>query len=562
MARPPGLAYWLDGTPNLFISTILAYQHQGIQSIYFVLPVAVAGAVTQDPVEITRYLGLSLLAAAIWQVLQLLTRGPLGSGYPIPATHTATCLGAYMLTAHAGGGFGAMAAMVCLMGIASFALTFAMRRLRVVLPNEVAGVVVLLIGVALIDLAVDQMGLEPGGTPRDAASVMIVLASMAAMMAVALSKTRLAPVAVLIGAKLGVGLCLLFGEGVPNAKAFVAAQPWLAWPHPFAPDFSQVRPAPMLAFLLAIVATQATTMGAMVVMQRAADANWTKPDTAPLHRGLLANALGLVVAGLIGGAAPGPATAAVGLSIATGTLARRIVWIGSVMLAAMAFSPKIVALFVLVPAPVNAAMLLYVAGFIMAQGCQLATARLLDTRRMIVVAFGLGAGILVTVAPQRFLTDLPAIASPLSFGAVVAFLINLVTLPLVARRAERSLPLDTMAARLAAEWFGTLAGSWGLKEATAQAADRALVELTELLTARAVPTLGLLAWRSEDRVGLSLRWQGERLPDRPVAASTEDLLGSVEAQERFIVWLATNGVLRFTQRTTEQACEAQLVFDD
>ncbi len=41
------------------------------------------------------------------------------------------------------------------------ALTFVMRRLRVVLPNEVAGVVVILIGVALVLVATQRLGLQP-----------------------------------------------------------------------------------------------------------------------------------------------------------------------------------------------------------------------------------------------------------------------------------------------------------------------------------------------------------------------------------------------------------------
>ena len=68
--------------------------------------------------------------------------------------------------------------MICLMGIASFALTFATQRLRLVLPNEVAGVVVLLIGVALIAVGAQQLGLDASGTPRSGTAFAIVGVSM------------------------------------------------------------------------------------------------------------------------------------------------------------------------------------------------------------------------------------------------------------------------------------------------------------------------------------------------------------------------------------------------
>lgn len=560
--RPPGLAYWLDGKPGLFASLVLAFQQQAVQSVYYVLPVSVAAAITPDPTQVTRFLCLSILAAAIWQALQVLTKGPIGSGYPIAGSHTPACLSAYMLTVAHGGGFQAIAAMVCIMGVASFALTFVTQRLRVVLPNEVAGVVVLLIGVALIGLGAQQLGLQSGGTPRDLTSMVIVVASMAVMTLIALSNTKLAPFAVLIGAKFGVVLCLMFSEGDPHATQIVEAQAWIDLPRPFLPDFAQISITPMMAFLLAFVATQATAAGDLVMMQRSSDASWTKPDGPPLDRGLLANALGIIAAGLIGGAAPGPSTASVGLSLATGTLARRIMWFSVLIMVVLAFCPKVIAFFVLMPAPVNAAMLLYVAGFIMAQGCQLATARLLDTRRMMVVAFGLSGGILVTVTPRFFEINVPPLASPLAFGALVAFVINLITLPLVARRAHISLPLDIQAGRHASEWIGRLAGAWGMKRATAQAAERAVVELTELLTAREIPKLELRSTRSEDRVELDLLWAGEPLPQPSGAPSPEDLLGTVESQEQFMVWLAIRGALRFSQRTTHSGCEARLIFED
>jgi NCS2 family nucleobase:cation symporter-2 len=560
--RPTGLAYWLDDRPSVPASLGLALQHLAIQAIYVVFPVTVAAAVTQDPAEVTRFLCLSILTSAFLQAVQLLTRGPIGAGYPIPATQSTACLGAYVLTAQAGGDFHAITAMVCLTGLSAIVLTFAMHRLRVLLPNEVAGVVVILIGVSLIGVAAGQLGLQPGETPSDEASVGIVLATIVAIMVVSLSKSRAVPFAVLIGALFGTVLSFLLGEALPNAAAIIAERPWIALPQPFLPDFGQVSSGPMLAYLLALVAIQATAAGSLVAMQRACDAGWTRPDPVPLRRGLLANGIAFVFAGLIGGTAPGSGSAAVALSIASGVLARRVVWVGVGLLVVVALCPKILALAVLTPTPVKAAMLLYVAGFLMGQGCQLIAARLLDTRRMMIVATGLSAGVLVAIAPLPFLAHVPALASPPSFGALVAFLVNLVTLPLVPKRAQLTLPLDMMAGRVAHEWIAERAAEWGLKPATAQAGERALVELTELLVGRGAPVLDLRSWHFEDRVALEMTWDGAPLPEPTTNPSPEDLLGTVEEQERFIVWLATRGAMRFTQRMTERGCEARVLFED
>jgi xanthine/uracil permease len=251
--------------------------------------------------------------------------------------------------------------------------------------------------------------------------VLSLFVTLLVIVTVALTRTRAAPFAVLVGAVVGVPLSIALGQGYPDAAERLAQSPWFAVPQPWAPRFDQVSLVPLLAFLVAIVALKATAMGSMVVMQRATDAGWTRADAPPIRRGLIANGVAMSIAGLIGAACPGPSNAAVGLSVATGTLARRIVWAGSGILVAAAMCPKLAMAFVLMPEPIKAAMLFYLAGLIMAQGCTLVTARLLDTRRMLIVAVGLSSGMAVAVVPQAFVASIPVLASPLAIGAMLAF---------------------------------------------------------------------------------------------------------------------------------------------
>lgn len=562
MTRPPGIVYWLDDAPPPLSALGLALQHLAIQSVYFVVPAVIASSLSPDPNDATRFLCLSILAAALWQVLMLLTRGPVGSGYPIPGTQAAGLVAAYALTGAAGLGFGAAGAMLVIAGLVCVALTFLMERVRVVLPNEVTGVVVLLIGMALVVVGTQRLGLQPGGTLPDASAVAVVFASLVVMVGVALSRTRAAPFAVLIGAVLGVPLALAVGHGAPDTAALVAGSPWFAPPEPWAPRFEQIELAPMLAFLITVIALKAASVGSLAVMQRASDANWSRPDAPPIRRGLLANGLGMVAAGTIGGACPAPATAAVGLSIATGTLARRIVAVGAVLLVVVALCPKLVMLFVLVPEPIKAAMMFYVAGFIMTQGCQLVTARLLDTRRTLIVAFGLSAGTAVAVAPQAFVNAIPALASPLAVGAVMAFMINLLTLPLVSRRVTLELPLQADASQRVTEWCATVAASWALKAQTARAAQQSIGELVELLMQRGTTAVALVARLAEDRIEVTLSWAGAALPEPPDIAHPEDLMGPDDVRERFSVWLATRQAQSFRQRETGGLREAWIAFED
>jgi xanthine permease XanP len=561
MVRPAGTAYWLDDRPPQVVTAALALQHVAIQSVFFVIPALLAGMLSSDPTDAVRFLSLSILAAALWQALMILTRGPIGSGYPLPASHAIAVVGAYSLLAQTGAGFGAAGAMLAITGFVGVVLTFALHRLRLVLPNEVSGVVVMLIGVALLVLSTDRLGLRGESMPQ-AAPVWVALASIGVMVAVSLSRTRAAPFAVLIGATLGSCLSIWQGLVNPDAAALIAAQPWLALPEPWLPRFDQVSLAPLGAFMVTLLALKATAVGTLVALQRNLDANWSKPDAPPIRRGLLANGLGIMAAGLVGAACPNPNSPAMGLSIATGTLARRIVWVGSLLLVALALCPKAVVLFVLVPEPVKAAMLFYLAGFLIAQGCQLVTTRLLDTRRTLVVAFGLSAGIVQAVAPHPFLQALPALASPVSIGALVAFMVNFVTLPLVAQRDSMTVNLEQPIGLRLSDWLAGIAGSWGLKAQTARQVDHALGELAELLQARGAKQVVILARAEEERVEYALQWAGRPLPDPPSQASVDDLMGDEETRHRFSMWIATSQAKSYRQRSGADGHEAAIVFED
>jgi xanthine permease XanP len=219
--------------------------------------------------------------------------------------------------------------------------------------------------------------------------------------------------------------------------------------------------------------------------------------------------------------------------------------------------------FILVPEPIKAATLFYVAGFIMAQGAQLVTARVLDTRRMLIVAFGLSSGMAVAAAPQAFVAAVPVLASPLSVGALVAFLMNLLTLPMVSRRSEIMVPLDGEALTKVEGWVREVAGAWALKAQTGIAAEQSLLELADVLMERGIPSVTLGGRLAEDRIEITLTWAGAPLPERPKAATAAVLMGDDDdARHGFAVWLATRQAHDYRQRDVGSRSEAWMVFED
>jgi NCS2 family nucleobase:cation symporter-2 len=558
----PETVLGLDDHAPLPQTLALALQQVAIQSIYFVLPGVVAAAFGAGPLEATNFLCLSLVCMALAAVLQAVRRGPVGSGYPIPAIPSVVMFAPLMLAAQMGASLGEAAAMMALVGFATMALVPFMRRLSALMPTEVTGVVVFLIGASVLPTVMQLLALDPAAPGAALPQLGVALACFAAMVAVGVPRWRFARYAVLLGALAGIALALALGMASPQAAALLAEAPWVALPRPI--PWGQVGFEPTLlgSFLLCTVAAVASLVGSLVAFQRATDGGWTRPDPGPLRRGLLAHGLAVVFSGLAGGMAPATSSASVGVSIATRTYARSIAIAGAGLLFVLAFCPKLAAVFVLVPAPVQAAMLLYVAGFMMAQGCEMLVLRSLDARRTVVAGLGLSAGLSALVAPAFFLAALPALAAPLAIGTVVAFVANLATLPLVRRDMRFEQPLRGQTGAALEDRVAAIGGAWGLRPDTVRRMHHALIELGDLLAGRGVAAMAVAAVQQEERVRLTVAFVGAPLPRPARHPRVADFDAGGDALEPVALWLALRETSRHGTRPTATAQELWMEFQD
>ena len=566
LRRPPDILYAVDETPPPAQLVALAAQHVSIQAIYFLLPAVVAAAFGLTGLAATNLLCLTILGTAIFQFLQALTRGPVGAGYPLFAIPTPVFLGVYLAAAAAGGvGIGAVAALTALSGVAGLVVALLVRRWQTLVTSEVGGVVVFMIGSSLLPITLAR--LKPEGLDASAtlASDVVAVGSLAVMILVALTRGRYRAFGVLAGTALGLPVALALGLAPPGAAELLVEAPWFALPRPIAPDLQGLDLPLALAFCVAIVSGKATVLGNVLAFQRAADGDWHRPDGGPMRRGLVAHGLAVGAAGLLGGIAPVPSSACVGLAIATKTLSRAVAVAGACLLLVLACSPKLAALFVLLPDAIKAAMLGYVCCFMMAAGCQLITARMLDARRIFVVGLGLSAGLGALTAPDLVRAALPpGLAAPLTIATLVAFGLNLATQPLVMRQARFELaPEAPGMPQDISDRCEALGGAWGVRRETMERAKHALLELAEVLAARGVVRFAVQARLDDDLVRLVLVWPGPPLPPPAARPDAADLLGAVAAQEGFAVWLATRQAQGFAQRPAPGGgTEARLEFAD
>ncbi|TCH96953.1 hypothetical protein EJV46_16600 [Roseococcus sp. SYP-B2431] len=558
LQRPAEAVFGLDDRVPLPTAAGLAFQHLAVQAIFLVLPAAIAADFGMDPRGATNFLCLSMLAMALFAALQGLRKGPLGAGYQVPAIPSPVFVGVYLLCAGAGLTPDRTGALLVIAGAVAIAASLLIRRPQALVPAELAGLVVVLLGVSLVPVMLDELRLRaPPVGMGHVGDVAVCLAAFLVMVGIALSRTRLAPYGVLVGAVSGWGVAALL-PGDSGLAAILAANPWLAWPAPILPRFDGLPIALVLGFAFALVPAKAVLLGNLLALQRAADAGWRKPDGGPLRRGLLANAATLAASGLFGGMAPSASAACVGLSIANRTLATGIALVGAAMMAALAFSPKLVALFVAMPGAVKAAMVLYAVCFIIATGCQLITSRMLDVRRSLVVGLGLVMGLAVVVAPRLFAEHLPALASPLTFGALTGFLLHFATAPFMVRQASFVLPLDASLPRVAEDEALRLGGAWGARRGTMEKVEHFWIEMGEVLAARGLSAAQVQARHAEGEVAVTLRFAGPPLPPPTAAPHVLALEGERAEQEAFMLWLATREASRLERRDHEW----RAVFDD
>ncbi len=561
-AHAPDVALALGDTPAPPRLVALAFQQISLQSIYFVLPGMIAAAFGAGPLAATNYLCLSLLGLALYAVLQALTLGPVGSGYAVPSTPSAVLFAPLMIAAAQGATMAQAAALTMVTGITTMLVAPLLRRMSVLLPTEVTGVVVFLVGASLLPAVMAILHFSALEPTADVPQVVVAAGCFVVMVVVAVLRWHLAPFAVLIGAAGGTAVALAGGMAPAGAHDLLAASPWFALPVPQAlPDFGFDR-ALLPPFLLCVVAVLASVVGTTVAFQRATDGGWTRPDPGPIRRAVLAHGLSNVMVGLAGGMGNSASSSCIGLSIATRTFSRSIALAGAGILFLLAFCPKAVALFVLVPAPVQAAMLLYVAGFMMAQGCEMIVVRTLDTRRTVVAGMGLTAGLAVLTSPGFFAQVMPALAAPLAMGAMASFIANLVTLPLVRRVQRFAVPLGPGAADLIEDHAFAIGGAWGLRPETVRKLHHALTELGDLLAARGTARLAVTATQQEDAVELIVTFPGPPLPKPARRPRVADIEAGGDAMEAVSLWLALREATRHAMRSTSDGQELRIVFHD
>jgi NCS2 family nucleobase:cation symporter-2 len=302
-----------------------------------------------------------------------------------------------------------------------------LNRLRGIFPPEISGLVIFMIGWSA-GLAGLRVLLAQDAPPVSTAEWIVVILTLVAMVIMNVWGGGLMRMtAALLGLIVGYVAAAISGVIDHAHCASVLEASWLGVPRPhFGWSFD---PALIAPFAIASIAAAMKAAGTITICQRINDANWVRPDLPSVTRGVFADGLTTTAAGIAGAVGTNTSTPGVGVAAASGVTSRMVAYAVGAIFLLLAFCPK-AALFMIMPRSIIVPALLFTVTFIIINGIQIMTSRLLDARRTFVLGFAIVAGGAIEVFPSIVASApsqlSPLLGSSLVFATVVALVLNFI----------------------------------------------------------------------------------------------------------------------------------------
>jgi len=432
-------------TPALHRAIPLGIQHVLAMFVSNVTPaIIVAGAAgfgfgsdagAQGFPDMTYLIQMSMLFAGIATLFQTIGFGPVGARLPI-VQGTSFAFIPIMIPLVAGKGVEALPALfggVVIGGLFhTFIATF-IGKIRFALPPLVTGLVVTMIGLALVKVgiqyaaggvpAIDQP--EYGSLLNWSAALVVVFVTLALKF---YAKGMLAVSAVVIGIIVGYFYAMLMGmvtiDGI--ATSWGRAAP-IAFPVPFKYGFEFSFAAVVGFCLMAFVSAVETVGDVSGITKGGAGREATEKE---ITGATYADGVGSAVAGIFGGFPNTSFSQNVGLIAMTGVMSRHVVTIGAIFLIICGLIPKVGAVIRTIPIEVLGGGVIVMFGMVVAAGISMLSDVKWNRRNMVIFAIALSVGLGLQLDPKavQYLPDTMRIlmTSGLLPAALIAIVLNLI----------------------------------------------------------------------------------------------------------------------------------------
>jgi xanthine permease XanP len=563
MSRPPGLLYSVDETPPRTVFIVSGLQQVALISNSLLYPIILGREAHLSPDQLLDFVSLSMLSLGMATLLLSAKSRFIGCGYLCPAGYTQFYLGPSLSAAQIGG-LPLVFGMTLIAGILQTAIAPVLRRVRFLLPPEIAGLVIAVVGLSLAVLGV-RYGLGGAANTGMASEYFAILAvSLATMVILNIwTKGYLRMFCLLLGMAVGYVASAALGildfsdvipsEGLPLLR-FPSLQ-LLQWRF----DASLIAP-----FAVVAIAGILNLIANIPYAQRINDADWTRPDLTSLRGGLVGNGIATVISAVIGSMGINSYGPSIGLSAATGITSRSLAYIIAIAFALLSLIPAAAALITTIPAPVVGAALFFTAAFLFTSGLQMITARLLDARKIIVIGFSF-AMVMIADINHDLLARAPLLLHPIVDNAIVLGTVSAVLLNLIMRigvRQRVTLKLDAgHVNRDTIERFLTEQG--GRWAARGDIVRRAIFGVVQMLEAVGDVPEGteIEATFDEFNLDVRVRYKGAPLTIPERKPTPREIIASEEGERLLAGYLLRQSADRINCKASGTMAEVQLHYD-
>jgi NCS2 family nucleobase:cation symporter-2 len=471
--KPPNLIYAVHESPPLLATAFNGVQHVGLIAIYLVYPLIVLRSAEVSLPVTTNLLAIGMLVLGLGTFLQASRLGPIGSGYMCPTVYTAVYMTPALIAVKVGG-LPLVFGMTIIAGLLEAAFSKLLGRMRAIFPPELSGLVIFMIGWGAAIAGLRSV-LGAGAQPLRTEEFWISAVTLASMVILNVWCTGLARMlCALLGLVVGYVAAAASGLVAGTQFAAVADTPWIGIPSFGHLDWS-FDAALILPFAIAGIAAAMKAVGTITMCQRMNDADWVRPDMQSARRGVLADGAATVLAGALGSIGTNTATSSVGIAGATGVASRNVAYATGTVFLLLALTPKLSALLAVMPRAVMVAALLFATAFIIINGLQVMTSRLLDARRTLVLGLSIVAGGAVEVFPQLAASAprplMPLVASSLAFSTIIALLLNLLFRIGVRRTTTLRIDYERIEPEEVEKFFKSAGAAWGARPRRRESRD-------------------------------------------------------------------------------------------
>ena len=381
--------------------------------------------------DMTYLIQMSMFFAGVATLIQTIGIGPVGGKLPI-VQGTSFAFLPVMIPAVVGAGTAGLAGLmtgVLIGGIFHFCIGFFIGRIRFALPPLVTGLIVLMIGLALVKVGIQY---SAGGVPLQGkpefgslyhwTPALVVIAVTLAIKF--FTKGFTAVSAILLGILAGYIIALIMGQvnfgNVGKAAVFALPQPFK---YGFELNWAIIIGMCLMAFISAI-----ETVGDVSGITKGGAGREATDEE--IQGATFADGLGTAIAGIFGGLPNTSFSQNVGLVSMTGIMSRHVVSIGALFLIAAGLVPKVGAIINTIPINVLGGGVIIMFGMVASAGVNMLSDVNWNRRNMVIFATALSLGLGLQLVPDALQHTGKTIQILLTSGllpaAAIAIILNLI----------------------------------------------------------------------------------------------------------------------------------------